>query len=40
MLQPGKNWQKGKLRIKVTLQFCPDEPEIEEIKEPESPLDE
>jgi hypothetical protein len=35
-------WKKGKLRIKVTLQFCPDEPEIEEtpeIKEPESPLD-
>ena len=32
-------WTKGKLRIKVTLEFCPDEPEIEEIKEPESPLD-
>jgi len=39
ILQPGKNWQEGKLRIKVTLEFCPDEPEIEEIKEPESPLD-
>ena len=39
ILQPGKNWQKGKVRIKVTLEFCPDEPEIEEIKEPESPLD-
>ncbi|WP_353930148.1 KGK domain-containing protein [Okeanomitos corallinicola TIOX110] len=42
VLKPGKNWQKGKCRIKVTLEFCPDEPEVEEIpeiKEPESPLD-
>jgi hypothetical protein len=42
VLKPGKNWQKGKARIKVSIEFCPDEPEIEEtpeIKEPESPLD-
>ena len=41
ILKPGKNWQEGKLRMKVYLEFCPDEPEIEEteIKEPESPLD-
>ncbi|MTJ52457.1 KGK domain protein [Anabaena sp. UHCC 0253] len=39
ILKPGKNWQSGKFRIKVSLEFCPDEPEIEEIKEPESPLD-
>ena len=32
ILKPSKNWQKGKVRIKVTLEFCPDEPEIEEIK--------
>lgn len=40
-------WQKGKVRIKVTLEFCPDEPEIEEItqgsdleiNQAESPLD-
>lgn len=40
-------WQKGKVRIKVTLEFCPDEPEIEEItqsndaeaNQTESPLD-
>jgi hypothetical protein len=32
----SEGWQKGKFRIKVTLEFCPDEPEIEE---PESPLD-
>jgi len=34
-------WQKGKVRInlEVSIEFCPDEPEIEEIKEPESPLD-
>jgi hypothetical protein len=24
ILKPGKNWQKGKIRI--TLEFCPDEP--------------
>jgi hypothetical protein len=39
VLKPGKNWQKGKGRIKVSIEFCPDEPEIVEIKEPESPLD-
>ncbi|PSB35065.1 KGK domain-containing protein [Chlorogloea sp. CCALA 695] len=40
-------WQKGKLRIKFTLEFCPDEPEVEEltqsndveINQTESPLD-
>ena len=38
----AKGWQKGKFRIKVTLEFIPDEPEIEqtpEINQPESPLD-
>lgn len=43
----AKGWQKGKLRVKVTLEFCPDEPEVEEtpainnseIEPPESPLD-
>jgi hypothetical protein len=41
----AKGWQKGKIRMKVTLEFCPDEPEAEEtstsntITEPESPLD-
>ncbi|MFB2974681.1 KGK domain-containing protein [Microseira sp. BLCC-F43] len=48
ILRPGaKGWQKGTVRIKVTLEFCPDEPEIEEtppneqpeISETESPLD-
>lgn len=40
-------WQRGKVRIRVTLEFCPDEPEIEEItqssdleiNQAESPLD-
>ncbi len=42
-------WQKGKVKINlnVTLEFCPDEPEVEEppasneqeISQPESPLD-
>jgi hypothetical protein len=36
ILKPSKNWQKGKLRMKVSVEFCPNEPEIEE---PESPLD-
>ena len=33
--------QKGKLRAKLVLEFCPDEPTVEEssIIEPESPLD-
>jgi hypothetical protein len=43
----AKGWQQGKFRIKVTVEFCPDEPEIEEtsasnepeISQPESPLD-
>ncbi len=26
---PG--WKKGKLKINITLEFCPDEPEIEEL---------
>jgi hypothetical protein len=37
-----KVWQQGKVRIKVTLEFCLDEQEVEqtsEITEPESPLD-
>ena len=32
----AKGWQKGKWRIRVSLEFCPDEPEI---SQPESPLD-
>ncbi|AFY83953.1 KGK domain-containing protein [Oscillatoria acuminata] len=43
----AKNWQTGKVRIKFTLEFCPDEPEVQktsttnqpETSEPESPLD-
>ena len=34
ILQAGKGWQKGKLKINVTLEFIPDEPEET------SPLDE
>ncbi|MBD1861183.1 MULTISPECIES: KGK domain-containing protein [Trichocoleus] len=29
-----KSWQKGKIKIRVSVEFCPDEPEITE-----SPLD-
>lgn len=32
-----KGWQKGKLRIKFTLEFCPDEPEFEEITQSNKP---
>ena len=32
----AKGWQKGKLKIRVSVEFCPDEPEI---SQPESPLD-
>jgi len=32
ILSPGaKGWQKGKVRFKVTLEFCPDEPEVAEV---------
>jgi hypothetical protein len=34
ILKPGNNWQKGKVRIKISLEFCPDE-----ALEPPSPLD-
>ncbi|MGL4501135.1 MAG: KGK domain-containing protein [Planktothrix sp.] len=43
----AKGWQKGRIRIRI--EFCPDEPEVEEIaapqepesvNEPDSPLDE
>jgi hypothetical protein len=37
ILKVGNNdWQQGKVRIKVALEFCPDEPEMTEL---ESPLD-
>jgi hypothetical protein len=37
ILKPGaKGWQKGKIRIRVSIEFCPDQPEI---SQPESPLD-
>lgn len=48
MLRLGaKGWQKGKVRIRVSLEFCPDEPEVPktpesnkpEIAQSESPLD-
>jgi hypothetical protein len=48
ILSPENNgWKKGKVRIKVTLEFCPDEPEVPEtpvsnnpvINKSESPLD-
>lgn len=27
----SQGWKKGKIKLKITLEFCPDEPEIEEI---------
>lgn len=43
----AKGWQNGKVRIRVSLEFCPDEPAAKEmpssnepeISPPESPLD-
>lgn len=38
----ASGWQKGKLRAKIVLEFCPDEPPVEQkppINQPESPLD-
>ena len=32
ILKPGnKSWKKGKVKINISLEFCPDEPETEEI---------
>ncbi len=32
VLKPGaRSWRKGKLRINLSLEFCPDEPDIAEI---------
>lgn len=48
LLKPGsEGWRKGKIRIKISLELCLDEPEISEIpssnkpetNQPESPLD-
>jgi hypothetical protein len=37
-LKVGSNqWEKGKIQVSINVEFCPDEPEIEE---PPSPLDE
>lgn len=30
ILTGAKNWQTGKIRMRVVLEFCPDEPDIEE----------
>ncbi|MCT7989675.1 KGK domain-containing protein [Laspinema olomoucense] len=44
----AKTWQEGKVRMRIIVEFCPDEPEVEEIAGPqeleslsetESPLD-
>jgi hypothetical protein len=32
----SKSWEKGKIKIKVTVEFCPNEPKV---KEPISELD-
>ncbi|AFZ13814.1 KGK family protein [Crinalium epipsammum PCC 9333] len=48
ILKPGsKGWKKGRVKIRISLEFCPDEPEDTETpennqpetNEPESPLD-
>jgi hypothetical protein len=36
MLEPGKNWKKGKIRFRLVLEFAPDEPEP---SDPNSTLD-
>lgn len=36
ILQPGKNWKKGKIRFRLVLEFAPDEPEP---SDPNSTLD-
>jgi hypothetical protein len=32
ILRPGEqSWHKGKIKLKIVLEFCPDEPELSEI---------
>ena len=38
LLEAGKNWKKGKVKINIQLEFIPDEPEPE-IKDNDSVLD-
>ncbi|MCT7979407.1 KGK domain-containing protein [Laspinema olomoucense] len=36
----AQNWQEGKVRMRIIVEFCPDDPQVEEIavsNEPESP---
>ncbi len=43
----SQGWKKGKIRVQIVVEFCPDEPEVEdtpknnesETSQPESPLD-
>ncbi|MGB5960690.1 MAG: KGK domain-containing protein [Coleofasciculaceae cyanobacterium] len=35
----SEGWQKGKVRFKISVEFCPEEPEIAETPQPDSPLD-
>lgn len=37
IIQPGKHWQTGKIRLRVVIEFCPDEPESD--RDLDSPLD-
>jgi len=32
ILQPGQNWQKGKVKMKISFEFQPDEPELEVVE--------
>jgi hypothetical protein len=45
----AENWQEGKVRMRIIVEFCPNDPgaeeiagpqELESVSEPESPLDE
>lgn len=38
LMNPGKPWIRGQLRIRVLLEFSPDLPESNEINDPKKPL--
>ena len=38
LLEPGKGWKKGTVKVNIQLEFIPDEPELE-INKSESPLE-
>ena len=35
----GRDWKKGKVKLRIVVEFYPDEPDVEEVNQAESSLD-